>query len=646
MKIIDLLSTKTIDINVIADTKEEALSKMINLISKSGKIKDIEKFKQDVLEREKITSTGIGEGIAIPHAKSEQVISPTIAIGIIKKGVDYGSIDNEKVSMIFLLAAPKNNDLHVELLSQLSSFLVDESFVYNLKNSENPEHLLSIIFEKEQENVRKNIKKNCYQILAVTACPTGIAHTYMAEEALYKAAEKLGIEIKVETNGSSGTKNKLTSDEIQKCDVIIIAADKSVDENRFIGRKVLFVKTSDAIHHAEELLKKCITNDIPIFKKNEEVKNLDSNNGYNESIFRQLYKHLMNGVSHMLPFVIGGGILIALAFLIDAKNAGDPNFGSVNEIAKIFKTIGGYAFNFMLPILAAYIASSIAERPGLAVGFVGGYMATLPDASFIDTIDNASAGFLGALVAGFVSGYVVLGLKYLTKKFPKSLEGIKPTLIYPVFGILIIGVLMFFVINAPFAYLNNVISNGLNSLNDASIVILGIVLASMMSIDMGGPINKAAYVFGTAAIVSENYEIMAPVMIGGMVPPLVIALCTTFFPYKFTKKERTDGKVNYVMGLSFITEGAIPFAAADPWRVILSCAIGSGIAGGMCSAFGCTLMAPHGGIFVLAVITNPLLYLLSLVVGSVVGMIILGLLKKNVSNPELGKFKGILYKGE
>ena len=366
---------------------------------------------------------------------------------------------------------------------------------------------------------------------------------------------------------------------------------------------------------------------------------------YSESPLRQIYKHLMNGVSHMLPFVIGGGILIALAFLIDSKNAGSPDFGSVNDVARIFKTIGGYAFNFMIPILAAYIASSIADRPGLAVGFVGGYMATLPDASFVETANGASAGFLGAIVAGFISGYIILGLKFITKRLPKSLDGIKPTLIYPLFGILIIGLLMYFVINAPFAFINNLVSNGLNSLNTESIVALGIVLAAMMSIDMGGPINKAAYVFGTAAITSGNYAVMAPVMIGGMVPPLVIALATTFFPHKFTKKERTDGKVNYIMGLSFITEGAIPFAASDPWRVILSCVIGSGIAGGLCAFFKCTLMAPHGGIFVLAVITNPLLYLLSLVIGSIVGMIILGLLKKPVDNPELGRFKGILNRG-
>ena len=646
MNIIDLLSTKTIDINAIASNKEEALDKMITLLSQSGNIKDIKKFKQEVLEREKITSTGIGEGIAIPHAKSDEVISATIAIGIFKNGIDYDSVDNEKVDIIFLLAAPKNNDLHIDLLSKLSSYLMDEVFISNLRKAYNEEHLLSLIYEKEQSDNRIINQKSNYKVLAVTACPTGIAHTYMAEEALYRAAEKLGINIKVETDGSSGVKNKLTAEEIENCDVIIVAADKSVDTNRFIGRKVLFVKTKDAIHKAGEILEKSLSNDVPIFKKNEIISELETNNEYKESIFRQFYKHLMNGVSHMLPFVIGGGILIALAFLIDSKNAGDPNFGSVNEVAKIFKTIGGYAFSFMLPILAAYIASSIADRPGLAVGFVGGFMATLPDASFIDTVDNASAGFLGALVAGFVSGYIVLGLKYITRKLPKSLDGIKPTLIYPVFGILLIGILMFFVINAPFAFLNNIISNVLNSLNDTSIVILGVVLASMMSIDMGGPINKAAYVFGTAAIASQNYEIMAPVMIGGMVPPLVIALCTTFFPYKFTKKERTDGKVNYIMGLSFITEGAIPFAASDPWRVILSCAIGSGVAGGMCAAFGCTLMAPHGGIFVLAVITKPLLYLLSLVVGSIVGMIILGLLKKNVENPELGKFKGILYKGE
>lgn len=644
MDLLKLLSVSLIEINMEAYNKDQAISKMVDLIYKSGNIIDKEQFKKEVLSREEINSTGIGEGIAIPHAKSEFVEKATVAIGLIKNGVDYNSIDNEKVDLIILLAAPKNDNLHLEVLSKISTFLMDDSFVSKIRNAKNPKDIMNLFTEKMDDKQEKSYDNKYYKVLAVTACPTGIAHTYMAEEALYNACKKIGVSIKVETNGSSGTKNKLTEEDIKNCDVIIVAADKNVDTNRFIGRKVLFVNTSKAIKESEQIILKAISGNVPFFKENEKGDSKEEN--YSESPIRQIYKHLMNGVSHMLPFVIGGGILIALAFLIDSKNAGSPDFGSVNDVARIFKTIGSYAFNFMIPILAAYIASSIADRPGLAVGFVGGYMATLPDASFVETANGASAGFLGAIVAGFISGYIILGLKFITKRLPKSLDGIKPTLIYPLFGILIIGLLMYFVINAPFAFINNLVSNGLNSLNTESIVALGIVLAAMMSIDMGGPINKAAYVFGTAAITSGNYAVMAPVMIGGMVPPLVIALATTFFPHKFTKKERTDGKVNYIMGLSFITEGAIPFAASDPWRVILSCVIGSGIAGGLCAFFKCTLMAPHGGIFVLAVITNPLLYLISLVIGSIVGMIILGLLKKPVDNPELGRFKGILNRGE
>lgn len=641
MKITDLLSSKTISLKLNCSTKQEALNEMIDLICESGNIRNKEKFKEEVFNRENISSTGIGEGIAIPHAKSDTVLKPTIAIGILENDVDYNSIDGENVKIIFLLAAPENNDIHLNVLSRLSGLLMNEDFVKGIANSKTKDKIFDIINKYDTEEKRE-VESNICRILAVTSCPTGIAHTYMAEEALYKGASELDVTLKVETNGSAGVKNQLTPTEIEQCECIIIAADKNVEMNRFNGKRVIVVNTAKAIRNPKELIRDAVNGKGFIYKSDTVLNN--DNTGHKESIARQIYKHLMNGVSHMLPFVIGGGILIALAFLIDAKNAGDENFGSVNEVARIFKTIGGYAFNFMLPVLAAYIASSIADRPGLAVGFVGGYMATLTDASYVEPANASSAGFLGALVAGFLSGYIILGIKYITKKLPKSLDGIKPTLIYPVFGILSIGLLMYFVINAPFAYLNNVITNGLNSLNDTSIVVLGIVLAGMMAIDMGGPINKAAYVFGTAAITSGNYEIMAPVMIGGMVPPLAIALATTFLPHKFTKKERTDGKVNYIMGLSFITEGAIPFAASDPWRVILSCTIGSAVAGGLCAAFGCELMAPHGGIFVVAVITNPLMYLLSLVVGSIVGGLILGLLKKPVVNPELGRFKGIFNK--
>lgn len=642
MRIANLLSRNMINFALKSVTKSEALDEMIEMVYQSGKIKDKELFKKEVMEREKISSTGIGEEIAIPHVKSDNIITPAIAIGISQKGIDYQSYDNKPVKVIFLLIS-NNSDNHLDVLSTLSTFLMDEQFVKKIINAKKYEDIIDVINEKENN---KNIKEinytNNYKVLAVTSCPTGIAHTYMAEEALYIAAEKLGISIKVETNGSSGVKNKLTEKEISECEVIIVAADKNVEMSRFNGKKVLIVDTKSAIRESEKLLSKAISGDVALYNTKEKYAHEEKE--YNDTIFKQIYKNLMNGVSHMLPFVIGGGILIAIAFLIDAKNAGSPDFGSVNNVARLFKTIGGYAFSFMLPVLSAYIASSISDRPGLAVGFVGGYMATLPNASFVTTINDASAGFLGALAAGFISGYIIIGLKYLTRNFPKSLDGIKPTLIYPLFGILLIGLIMYFVINAPFAYINNLISSLLNSLNNTSIVLLGIILAAMMAIDMGGPINKAAYVFGTAAITSGNYAIMAPVMIGGMVPPLAIALATTLFPQKFTKKERTDGKVNYIMGASFITEGAIPFAASDPWRVILSCVIGSAVAGGLCSAFGCTLMAPHGGIFVLAVIKNPLLYLIALIIGTLIGGIVLGLLKKDVTNPELGKFKGLLNK--
>lgn len=640
MEITNLISKELVNLHLKSLSKNDVLDEMAEMVYENGNVKNKELFKKEILERENISSTGIGEEIAIPHVKSDNIISPAIAIGISNKGIDYQSFDNKPVKIIFLLIS-NNNDSHLNILSTLSTFLMDEHFVKQIINANDYNEIIDIIEEKEKIKKEKKQFDN-YKVLAVTACPTGIAHTYMSEEALYNAAEKLNISIKVETNGSSGVKNKLTENEIANCEAIIVAADKNVEMTRFNGKKVLIVDTKTAIRESKQLITKAITDDIAIYNNKEKYANEE--NEYGENIFRQVYKNLMNGVSHMLPFVIGGGILIAIAFLIDAKNAGSPDFGSVNSVAKFFKTLGGYAFSFMLPILSAYIASSIADRPGLAVGFVGGYMATIPNASFITTLDNASAGFLGALAAGFISGYIIIFLKYITKKLPKSLDGIKPTLIYPLFGILLIGLIMYFIINAPFAYVNNLISNLLQSLNDTSIVILGIILAGMMAIDMGGPINKAAYVFGTAAITSGNYAIMAPVMIGGMVPPLAIALSTTLFPQKFTKKERTDGKVNYIMGASFITEGAIPFAASDPWRVILSCVIGSSVAGGLCAAFGCTLMAPHGGIFVLAVIKNPLLYLLALIVGTIVGGVMLGLLKKDVANPELGKFKGLLNK--
>ena len=643
MKIRDLLAVESIDLNGKVTGKNEALDAMVALMAKSGKINDVGKYRKGVYAREEEGTTGIGEGIAIPHCKSDAVSRPGLAAMVIKDGVDFDALDGEKVSLIFLIAAPNTEDnVHLDVLSKLSVLLMDENFTSGLRNAKTVEEFLSVIDRAEAEKDAEEEKKNSADtknaaeekntengklILAVTGCPNGIAHTYMAAENIEKKAKELGCRVKVETRGSGGAKNVLTKAEIAEAACIIVAADTQVPMDRFAGRPVIQCKVSDGISKAEELLDRALNGNVPLYQAKGSSQAADSEEE-SDSVGHQIYKHLMNGVSHMLPFVIGGGILIAIAFLIDGFAVDlnslpfdeRSNFGTITPMAAMFKSIGGVAFGFMLPILAGFIAMSIADRPGLAVGFVGGAIAA-----------NGTSRFLGALVAGFVAGYLVRLLKKLFEKLPEGLEGIKPMLLYPVIGIFLIGVIMTYVVEPPIGALNVMINNGLNSMNGAKAILLGALLGGMMSVDMGGPVNKAAYVFGTASIAASNYNIMAAVMVGGMVPPLAIALATMFFKNKFTEEERKAGPTNIVMGLSFISEGAIPFAASDPLRVLPSCIIGSAVAGALSMAFNCTLMAPHGGIFVFLTVGHPLLYLISLAVGSVVGCVILGLLKKDVS---------------
>ena len=643
MKIRDLLAVESIDLNGKVNGKNEALDAMVALMAKSGKINDVEKYRKGVYAREEEGTTGIGEGIAIPHCKSDAVSKPGLAVMVIKDGVDFDALDGGKVSLIFLIAAPDTEDnVHLDVLSKLSVLLMDENFTSGLRNAKTVEEFLSVIDRAEAEKDAEEEKKNSADtknaaeektiengklILAVTGCPNGIAHTYMAAENIEKKAKELGCRVKVETRGSGGAKNVLTKAEIAEAACIIVAADTQVPMDRFAGRPVIQCKVSDGISKAEELLDRALNGNVPLYQAKGSGQAADSEEE-SDSVGHQIYKHLMNGVSHMFPFVIGGGILIAIAFLIDGFAVDlnslpfdeRSNFGTITPMAAMFKSIGGVAFGFMLPILAGFIAMSIADRPGLAVGFVGGAIAA-----------NGTSGFLGALVAGFVAGYLVRLLKKLFEKLPEGLEGIKPMLLYPVIGIFLIGVIMTYVVEPPIGALNVMINNGLNSMNGAKAILLGALLGGMMSVDMGGPVNKAAYVFGTASIAAGNYNIMAAVMVGGMVPPLAIALATMFFKNKFTEEERKAGPTNIVMGLSFISEGAIPFAASDPLRVLPSCIIGSAVAGALSMVFNCTLMAPHGGIFVFLTVGHPLLYLISLAVGSVVGCVILGLLKKDVS---------------
>ena len=641
MTIRDLLAAESINLNGTPAGKTEALNQCIDLMAKSGKIADVEKYRKGVFAREEEGTTGIGMGIAIPHCKSDAVTKAGLAAMVVKDGVDFESLDGTPAKIIFLIAAPNTEDnVHLQVLSKLSVMLMDEQFTNSLINAGSVDEFLNIIDSAEKAKDEKEaakeakakesveVKKDDVFIVAVTACPTGIAHTYMAAEAIEKKAKELGYQVKVETRGSGGAKNVLTDDEIAKAAGVIVACDTNVPTDRFDGKKVIECQVSDGINKTEELVKRIAAGDAPVFKASGKKEASHSSIGGKESIGHQIYKHLMNGVSHMLPFVVGGGILIAIAFLIDGFSVDlnslpadqRANFGTITQGAALFKGIGGTAFGFMLPILAGFIAMSIADRPGLAVGFVGGSIAA-----------NGTSGFLGALVAGFVAGYIVNLLKKIFSKLPESLDGVKPVLLYPLLGIFLIGVIMQFVVEPPIGALNTAINNGLNGLNGASAVVLGVLLGGMMAIDMGGPVNKAAYVFGTASIAAGNYNIMAAVMIGGMVPPLAIALATIFFKNKFTAEERKAGPTNFIMGLSFITEGAIPFAASDPLHVLPACAVGSAVAGGLSMAFGCTLMAPHGGIFVVPTIGNPLMYLVALVIGSFIACGLLGLLKKKVS---------------
>lgn len=626
MKIRELLAVESIDLNAAPKTKQETIDQAVDLMVKSGKISDKAAYKKEVEKRETEGTTGVGEGIAIPHGRNAAVKKPGLAAMVIPNGVEYESLDGKPVDLLFLIAAPEDGNVHLEVLANLSRMLMNPKLSEDLKKAKTPEEFLDILEaaetaanQKEEAPVSAG-NANAPLVLGVTGCPTGIAHTYMAAESIENKAKELGYRVKVETRGSGGAKNVLTDQEIAEAAGIIVAADTKVPMGRFNGKVVVQVPVKDGISKPEELIKKATDPNGPRFSSNEAVEST----GSNESGWHLVYKNLMNGVSHMLPFVVGGGIMIAIAFLLDGffvnMDALDMEarsaFGTITPAAAFFKNVGGVAFGFMLPVLAGFIAESIADRPGLAVGFVGGAIAA-----------NGTSGFLGALAAGFLGGYVVKLLMKLFANLPDSLEGIKPVLLYPFFGILITGALMIFVVEPPVGWLNTALNDMLNSMSGTSSILLGAILGGMMALDMGGPINKAAYVFGTASLATGNYNIMAAVMIGGMVPPLAIALSTMLFKDKFTADERKTAPTNIVMGMSFITEGAIPFAASDPLHVLPACALGSALAGALSMMFGCTLMAPHGGIFVLLTIGNPMMYLLALVVGTVVGAVALGLFK-------------------
>ena len=667
MRITDLLKKQGIEIGAKVKDKPEAIEKLVALHDKCGNLKDRKAYKEGILKREEMGTTAIGMEIAIPHAKSEAVKAPALTAITVPDGVDYGSPDGDPCKLIFMIAATTDGDVHLEVLARMMQMLMDMDFTAKLKAAKDADEFLKLIDEKETEKFPEEEKKeeksssggseknngkaksvdlkkddsDRIRVLAVTACPTGIAHTYMAAEALNKAGEKMGVTIKVETNGSGGAKNVLTAKDIEECDGIIIAADKSVETARFDGKPVYSTKVADGIHKPEELINKILNGEAPVFHADKKAEAVSSDG--NESFGRKLYKHLMNGVSHMLPFVVAGGIFIAIAFLIDTacgvEAAGNSSFGSVNPVAAWFKTIGGYSFNFMLPLLAGFIAMSIADRPGLLVGIVGGLLAS-NGATFVDPGAGKTipSGFLGALLAGFLAGLLMKLFEKLCEHLPQALEGIKPVLLYPLAGLGIVGVMMC-AVNPIMAVINTGLNNGLTWLSDNNLgILLGCILGGMMSIDMGGPFNKAAYVFGTGmlttaagttdpAVQQVCYQVMASVMIGGMVPPLTIAISTTIFGKFWTPDERKNGIVNFIMGLSFITEGAIPYAASYPLKVIPSCALGASAAGALSWLFGCTLMAPHGGIFVIATIGNPIMYVLSLLIGSVLGALMLSLLK-------------------
>ena len=634
MKIADLLAKESIDLQAKVGSKADALEHLVALMAKSGKLADEAEYKRCVLAREEEGSTGIGEGIAIPHAKTNAVKAPGLAAMIVSEGVDFASLDDQPAKLFFMIAAPDTEDnVHLDVLSRLSTLLMDEEFTTALYAAKSPKEFLSIIDKFEADKLAEEAEEAADQaveapveerlVLAVTACPTGIAHTYMAAEALQNMAEKMGVTMKVETNGSGGVKNKLTAEEIAAAEGIIVACDKNVPVERFAGKPVIFVKVADGINKPKELIEAILEGKAAIYEGKSEEKQSEAE-PTKESTGRQIYKHLMNGVSHMLPFVIGGGILIALAFLLDMEFAGTAKFGSGTPAAAFFKNVGGMAFSMMMPILAGYIAMSIGERPGLMLGIVGGFLAA-----------SGGSGFFGALFAGFIGGYLVLALRKLFSALPDSLEGLKPVLLYPVCGLVLMGVLMTYVINPPTAAFNNWLAATLASMSTVSKVLLGFILGGMMSIDFGGPINKAAYVFGTASLAAADGSavssaIMASVMVGGMVPPLAISLSTMLFKNKYTARERQSGITNVIMGMSFITEGAIPFAASDPLRVIPCCALGSAIAGALSQYFGCSVPAPHGGVFVFGVVQNWPMYFAALLVGSVVAAVLLGFLKKKV----------------
>ena len=630
MKIVDLLKLESIDLKAKPQDKAAALEHLITLMERGGNIADKEEYKACVLRREEEGSTGIGEGIAIPHAKTSAVKAPGLAAMLVQDGVDFDSLDGEPAKLFFLIAAPDTEDnVHLDVLSHLSMLLMNDDFRSELLKAGSAKEFLSVIdkyenekFEDEDEAAAPQAQR---KVLAVTACPTGIAHTYMAAEALQEMAGKLGVAMKVETNGSGGVKNKLTAKEIEEAEGIIVAADKNVPVERFAGKPVIFVKVADGINKPKELIEEILSGKVPAYagKGGSEAEGEAAE--AKESLGRQIYKHLMNGVSHMLPFVIGGGILIALAFMFDMEFAGTAKFGSGTPLAAFFKNIGGLAFSMMMPILAGYIAMSIGERPALMLGIVGGFLAA-----------SGGSGFFGALFAGFLGGYLILALRKVLGVLPDSLEGLKPILLYPVLGLLIMGVLMTYVINPPTAAFNQWLAGALAGMSTTSKILLGFVLGGMMSIDFGGPLNKAAYVFGTASLAAADgsavsSEIMAAVMIGGMVPPVAIALSTLLFSDKFTAKERQSGLTNFIMGLSFITEGAIPFAASDPLRVIPTCALGSAMAGALSMAFGCSVPAPHGGVFVFGVVQNWPMYFVALAAGSVVAAVLMGFVKKSVN---------------
>ena len=635
MRITDLLDKRSISLDAAPADKKATLDMAVELMAKSGKLMDVEQYRAQVYAREEESTTGIGEGIAIPHGKCDAVKTPGLAAMVIKNGVDYDSLDGEPVTLLFLIAAPNTKDnVHLDVLSKLSVMLMDENFTTSLRNAKSVEEFLQIIdaADESAKSIDDRLsdtgitteEKKSFKLLAVTSCPTGIAHTYMAAEALEKAAKAADCQIKIETRGSAGAKNVLTAEEIAAADCIIVAADAKVPMDRFDGKKVISCQVSDGISKADRLVQQAISGEVEIFHgESGAVKTAVAGK---ESVAHKIYTQLMNGVSHMLPFVVGGGILIAIAFLIDGLNVDinalpadqRSNFGTITPIAAMFKNIGGVAFGLMLPVLAGFIG--IGDRPALALGFVGGMLAA-----------NGKSGFLGALVAGFLAGYLIVGLRKICDKLPDAVEKLAPVLIYPVVGILIMGLAMNFVVEPIMGGINTGLNNFLSGMGDSSRVVLGLILGGMMAIDMGGPFNKAAYVFGTAAIAAGNYDIMAAVMIGGMTPPCAIALATLLFKNKFTKEERDAGPTNFIMGLAFITEGAIPFAASDPLHVLPSCIIGSALAGALSMAFHCTLMAPHGGIFVFPVVGNALMYLVALAAGTVVSALLLGVLKKKVA---------------